>query len=123
MYLLDFIPVKVQGDHCVDRVRELRDQEERIDSIDNVLVRCIDSPVSIEDRVADAAMAVDIRVVDGGYEATFRRKHRIVVAHFEVEEESSARIGATRWTLHDDLPHYHVRLAHIDIIMGVAFCS
>lgn len=47
----DFVPVVIEGHHCIDRIGELRDEEQAKDRVEDMLVGGVDRPVAIEDRM------------------------------------------------------------------------
>lgn len=68
---MHLIPVVVERDDGVDGIAELRHQQERLDSFDEVLCGRVNGPIAFEHRVADAIAAIDVRVVDGVAKRTF----------------------------------------------------
>jgi len=68
---LHLVPVIVECDDGVDGIAELRHEQKGVDSIDDILGGSIQRPVTIQDRMADTSMAVDVRMVDGCDEACF----------------------------------------------------
>lgn len=82
---LHLVPVVVERHNCVDRIAELWHEQQRVDRADQVLDRCINCPVAIEDGVTDAAVAVDVGMVHGCNEAGLWWGHMVVLAHLYVE--------------------------------------
>lgn len=93
---LHLIPVIFERHHSVYSIRELRHQEQRVYCVDEVLVANISGTVAIEDRVADAPVPVDVRMVDRSYEACGRCKERVIAAHVDLEQERASNICTLR---------------------------
>lgn len=89
---LNLVPVIVECDDSVDWVTELRHKQKGVDSIDDIFGGSIQRPVTIQDRMADTSMAVNVRMVDGCDEACFWWRHWVFVAHLQVKEESTTRV-------------------------------
>jgi hypothetical protein len=69
---LNFVQVVVKRNYGVDGVAKLRNEQQGIDGIDQALDRGVYDPIMIEDRMADATMAVDVCMVDRGDETYLR---------------------------------------------------
>lgn len=64
------------------------------------------APLVLEDVEADAAEAIDVRVVDLRAEENFRRDERVLLWQEELQVEEAAFVGTVGWAgdLHQEVP-------------------
>jgi hypothetical protein len=93
---LHIIPVIIQSNDSVDRVAELRYQQQQVDDVNQVLVAGINTPIAIEDRMANPAVAIDVGMINRRYKTSSRCEHGILGTHLNVQQECATGIRALR---------------------------
>lgn len=81
---LNLVPVIVECNDGVDGVAELWHEQKGVDGIDEIFGGSVQGLVTVRNRMANASMAVDVRMIDRWDEACFWWRHGIASSHLQV---------------------------------------